>query len=129
MIIKPLNCICYNYKFCWSKDSQYNFFFTTFQFGKKDLLVIENVKYFPKSPLDTDPYKKQLLPTAKRSSKFIMGPSFELLDGSEPKFVYMFQVALSDSLTKENVCFWLKYQLLISNFDSTTPHLHLHLLV
>ena len=58
-----------------------------------------------------------------------MGPSFELLDGSETKFVYMFQAALSDSLTKENVCFWLKYQLLISNFDSSTPHLHLHLLV
>ena len=58
-----------------------------------------------------------------------MGPSFELLDGSETKFVYMFQAALSDSLTKENVCFWLKYQLLISNFDSTTPHLNLHLLV
>ena len=32
-----------------------------------------------------------------------MGPSFELLDGSEPKFVYMFQAALPDSLTKENV--------------------------
>ena len=58
-----------------------------------------------------------------------MGPSFELLDGSEPKFVYMFQAALPDSLTKEDVWFWLKYQLLISNFDSTTPRLHLHLLV
>ena len=32
-----------------------------------------------------------------------MGPSFELLDGSEPKFVYMFQAALPDSLTKEDV--------------------------
>ena len=87
----------------------------------------ENVKYFSNSLLDnTDPDKKQLLPTAKRNSKFITGPSFELLDGSESKFVSMFVAALSDSLTKENVCFWLRYQLLIINFDSTTPNLHLH---
>ena len=85
------------------------------------------MKYFSNSLLDnTDPDKKQLLPTAKRNSKFITCPSFELLDGSEPKFVSMFVAALSDSLTKENVCFWLRYQLLIINFDSTTPNLHLH---
>ena len=80
------------------------------------------MKYFSNSLLDnTDPDKKQLLPTAKRNSKFITGPSFELLE-----FVSMFVAALSDSLTKGNVCFWLRYQLLIINFDSTTPNLHLH---
>ena len=85
------------------------------------------MKYFSNSLLDnTDPDKKQLLPTAKRNSKFITCPSFELLDGSESKFVSMFVAALSDSLTKENVCFWLRYQPLIINFDSTTPNLHLH---
>ena len=39
--------------------------------------------------------KKQLLPTAKRNSKFITCPSFELLDGRESKFVSMFVAALS----------------------------------
>ena len=41
-----------------SEDSQYNFFLPRFGLEKRDLLVFENVKYFPKSLLDdTDPYK------------------------------------------------------------------------
>ena len=50
LIIRPLNCTCHNYKFCWPGDSQCSFFSPRVSLGKKDLLVNWKRKVFFKKP-------------------------------------------------------------------------------